>query len=87
MYVPRFGNQALSAVRVAEEPQRGDDGEDVGSSLAVAKRGWGMRSVGNVTAAHQLIDIDSVHAAKHLESEGKDSEKRANSTVEGHPVS
>ena len=36
---------------------------------------------------YQFIDIDSVHAAKHLESEGKDSEKRANSTVEGHPVS
>lgn len=29
-HVPRFGNQALSAVRVAEEPQRGDDEEDVG---------------------------------------------------------
>ena len=31
-----------------------------GSSLAVAKRGWGMRSVGNVTAEHR--DASGVNA-------------------------
>ena len=35
---------------------------------------------------HQFIDIDSVHAAKYLESEEKDSEKRANSTVKDAPT-
>ena len=41
MYVPRFGNQALSAVRVAEEPQRGDDGEDVGVEPRGGEEGVG----------------------------------------------
>ena len=36
--------------------------------------------------SYQFIDIDSVHAAKYLESEGKDSEKRAKSTVEDAPM-
>ena len=35
---------------------------------------------------HQFIDIDSVHAAKYVESEGKDSEKRTNSTIKDAPT-
>ena len=36
--------------------------------------------------SYQFIDIDSVHAAKYVEPEGKDSEKRAKSTVEDAPT-